>query len=98
MHRAQGEQRAARATVSDFIQRVGRAIAESIDTELERTGLDRGTAEAWGHALVGMVQVAGDWWLQEGRTSRTVFVEQLVALAWDGLSVLGGESQDPATQ
>lgn len=97
MHRALGEQRAARATVSDFILRVGRAVAETIDTELDRAGLERDAAQAWGHGLVGLVQVAGDWWLQEGSCPRAVFTEHLVALAWDGLSVLDGLPQDANT-
>lgn len=89
MHRALGEQREARATVSDFILRVGREVAAAVRGELRRQGLDEAPAEAWGHGLVGMVQVAGDWWLQEQPMTRQQFVDHLVALAWTGLSVLG---------
>lgn len=95
MHRALGEQQQAHATVSDFILRVGREVAVTIAEELDRIGLDRAPAQAWGHGLVGMVQVAGDWWLQQGTMSREEFVDHLVALAWDGLSVLGGSGDTP---
>ena len=27
---------------------------------------DRTRAYVWGHAIVGMVQTAGDWWLEQG--------------------------------
>lgn len=95
MHRALGEQQQARATVSDFILRVGRAVAAAIAVELERTGQSDAPAEAWGHGLVGMVQVAGDWWLQEGTMAREEFVDHLVALAWNGLAVLDEDAGGP---
>lgn len=94
MHRALGEQQQAYATVSDFILRVGREVAAAIATELDRIGVDQAPAQAWGHGLVGMVQVAGDWWLREGSVTREEFVDHLVALAWNGLSVLSASPDD----
>lgn len=97
MHRALGERREARATVSDFLLRVGREVAAAIGSELDRRGLDRAPADAWGHGLVGMVQVAGDWWVQEGTIAREAFVDHLVALAWNGLSVLADDAAAPGS-
>lgn len=88
MHRSLDDHSQARATVSDFILRVGREVAAAIATELNRSGSSPAPAEAWGHGLVGMVQVAGDWWLQESDLPREAFVDHLVTLAWDGLSLL----------
>ena len=96
MHRALGERDEARATVSDFVLRVGREVAAAIREELERRGMDVAPAEAWGHGIVGMVQVAGDWWLQQCAMPRQEFVDHLVALAWDGLSVVGEDEPDPS--
>lgn len=93
MHRALGERNEARATVSDFIVRMGREVATAISEELDRMGMDPTPAEPWGHGIVGMVQVAGDWWLQERPMPRQEFVDHLAELAWQGLSVL----QLPAT-
>ncbi|HVM00537.1 MAG TPA: TetR/AcrR family transcriptional regulator [Egibacteraceae bacterium] len=98
MHPALGEQQEARATVSDFVLRVGREVGAAIGEELERKGLDTAPAGAWGHGIVGMVQVAGDWWLREGTMPRAELVDHLSALAWHGLCVLGnGPGRDAAT-
>jgi hypothetical protein len=37
-------------------------------------------AGAWAHGIVGMVQAAGDWWLDTGRCSREQLVAELSAL------------------
>lgn len=88
MHCALGERNEAGATVSDFIVRVSREVAGALWEESDRVGADRAPAETWGYGLVGMVQVASDWWLKERTVSREEFVEHLVALAWHGLSAL----------
>ncbi|HVM14092.1 MAG TPA: TetR/AcrR family transcriptional regulator [Egibacteraceae bacterium] len=88
MHRALGERNEARTTVADFIVRMGREVAIAIGEELDRRGMDSDPAEAWGHGIVGMVQVASDWWLQERPMPREEFVDHLAGLAWQGLSVL----------
>lgn len=88
MHRALGERNEARAAVADLIVRMGREVAAAIGEEFARRGMDPAPAEAWGHGIVGMVQVAGDWWLQERPMPRKEFVDHLADLAWQGLSVL----------
>lgn len=88
MHCALGERNEATATVSDFIVRVSREVAAALWEESDRVGMDRGPAETWGYGLVGMVQVASDWWLRERTVPRDEFVDHLVALAWQGLSAL----------
>jgi AcrR family transcriptional regulator len=65
---------------------------ERIAVELERelrnrlTPLGPGEATVWAHALVGMAESAGEWWLDQDGMSREEIVEQLVTLLWDGLS------------
>lgn len=95
MHCAVGERDEARATVSEFIVRVSREVAGALWEECDRVGVDRAPAETWGYGLVGMVQVASDWWLQERPVSREDFVDHLAALAWRGLSVLDVASVSP---
>ena len=45
-------------------------------------------AELWGHAIVGMVHMAGDWWVDRRTFSREQVVGHLVDLLWDGLGSL----------
>lgn len=96
MHRRLADHAQAHATVSDFIVRVGREVGAAIAAELTRSGSSDAPAEAWGHGLVGMVQVAGDWWLQTSDLPREEFVDHLVTLAWSGLSLLETGTGDAA--
>jgi AcrR family transcriptional regulator len=59
--------------------------------ELEKTLRDRVTpgsggeaAGPWAHALVGMAEFAGEWWLHQERMSRPELVEYLATLLWTG--------------
>jgi len=59
--------------------------------ELENTLRDRispaGSGEAagpWAHALVGMTESAGEWWVHQNRMSRKELVEYLATLLWTG--------------
>lgn len=45
-----------------------------------------GPAEPWGHGVVGLVQAAGDWWLDRRAISRGQLTEQLTTLLWNGLA------------
>jgi len=58
----------------------GRLIGEA----LQHSGLDEAPAELWGHALVGYVRAAGEWWLDHPTISRPVLTEYLTALLWNG--------------
>lgn len=54
--------------------------------ELTKNGFDKGTAPLYAHALVGMVSLTGQWWLDAPkRPSREVVVAHLVNLSWNGL-------------
>lgn len=96
MHRALGERNEARATVSEFVLRIGQEVAGALEEEFDRLAMDRTPAAAWGHGIVGMVMVAGDWWLQEQEISREECVDHLAALVWQGLSVLDAGASDTA--
>jgi AcrR family transcriptional regulator len=85
MHRAVSERAEAQATVADFIRQLGTELAAVFGDELRNRGLDSGAAEPWARGIVGMVQVAGDWWMEDKTMSRESLVDYLVALLWDGL-------------
>ncbi|MGH4014100.1 MAG: TetR family transcriptional regulator [Pseudonocardiaceae bacterium] len=60
---------------------------------LRKLGMDPGGAETWAHAGVGMVQAAGDWWLQSRTLSREALRDYLLMMVWgalDGILRAGG--------
>lgn len=63
--------------------------AESILVEqFEARGFDPAMAPLYSRALVGMVALVGQWWLEAGVPGRDQVREHLVGLAWNGLSGL----------
>jgi len=92
-----------RATATEIVEDVRGQIAtllsQLIGARLRAAGQDSGGAEAWAHGLVGMVQSAGDWWLERRTMSRTDLTGYLTALIWNGvLGALGDQDQAPVLQ
>jgi AcrR family transcriptional regulator len=71
----------AHGQVQSFLRRFSELLALGIATEL---GLKPGSprAETWARGIVGMVQSAGDWWLQTGSPDRDAVVRELTDLLW----------------
>ena len=89
MQRALVEQPEAHSAVSAAIRRLGLEIA-AVLRETADLGRDAAvTAEALGHAVVGMVYVTGDWWLEEQRLSRDELADHLTRMLSSGLNGLG---------
>jgi AcrR family transcriptional regulator len=63
-------------------------IATIFRDRLRSLGLDPGGAETWAHAGVGMVQAAGDWWLQHRTLSREGLRDYLLMMAWGALDAI----------
>ncbi|WP_019633384.1 TetR family transcriptional regulator [Actinomadura atramentaria] len=83
MHRASAEDAATHSAMSTMIREVSRQLAEVLFTE--GAMLDQDRAYVWGHALVGMVQTAGDWWLDHPEVPRETVVDGLADLILGGL-------------
>ena len=84
LHRAALEEPAVHGQVTLFVRRLGDELAAGIAVEL---GLDdEQLAQAWGHAVVGMVQSAGDWWLERRTVSRDRLADQLTDLLMTGFA------------
>ncbi|TYB41906.1 TetR family transcriptional regulator [Actinomadura chibensis] len=83
MHRASAEDTATHSAMSTMIRDVGRELAEVMIAEGELA--DRTRAYVWGHAIIGMVQTAGDWWLDHAEVPRDAVVDGLVDLVLGGL-------------
>jgi AcrR family transcriptional regulator len=91
MHRALVEQPEAHTAVSQAIRRLGDEVGGALRDELELSGTAADAATALGHGIVGMVHVAGDWWLEHRSLSRDELAGALTALLVGGLLQL-----DPA--
>ena len=88
MHRASTEQPEAATAVSAAIRRLGLELATVIREELALEGQAAVAAEALAHGIVGMVQVAGDWWLESRALTREQLADQLALLLTGGLNRL----------
>jgi AcrR family transcriptional regulator len=86
VHRAQSERREVHDAIGAFVRELAQEVAAVTRRELEAGGDESGGdfAEALAFAVVGAVQMAGDWWLENRQIPRAQLVDQLVALVWDG--------------
>lgn len=90
MERAVVEHVEAHAAITHFIRQVGQAVAQVLDQQMRAAGSDLGAAEAWAYGVVGMVQLAGDWWLERRPMPRPRLVAHLTDLLWDGFAHQAG--------
>lgn len=72
--------------VDDAHEQIARMVATLLGERLREDGLDSGGAEVWAQGLVGMVQSAGDWWLERRTMSRAALTGYLTTIIWGGLS------------
>jgi AcrR family transcriptional regulator len=75
---------------------ISRALATIFAAQLRSLGLDPGGAQTWAHAGVGMVQAAGDWWLQDRTLSREQLRDYLLMMAWGSLDAILQAGGSPA--
>ncbi|MEU5882591.1 TetR/AcrR family transcriptional regulator [Spirillospora sp. NPDC047279] len=91
MHRASAEDAATHGAMSTMIRGLSRELAEVMIAEGELA--DRTRANVWAHAVIGMVQTAGDWWLDHvGEVPRETVVDSLADLILEGLPAAAGYS------
>lgn len=94
MHRAVTEDAAVAGQVSAFVTRMGDLVGNGIALELGLTGPEADTARTWGLGMVGMVQAAGDRWLERRTPTRRMLAEQLTALLWGAYATHPGAPVD----
>ncbi|WP_226363464.1 TetR/AcrR family transcriptional regulator [Pseudonocardia abyssalis] len=88
-----GEHTPGAEVVDDVRQTIASLLSSLIGVRLREADLDPGGAEAWAIGLVGMVQSAGDWWLERQTMSREAITDYLTTLIWGGVAgVLGDEN------
>jgi AcrR family transcriptional regulator len=75
----------------------GRLVAEQFAADMEHrlrdTDVPAGAPRTWGHALVGILHYASDWWTAEPTLTRAELVDQLMAMVWNGLANVGTEGR-----
>lgn len=79
--------------VTTNAQLISATLAAIFADRLRSLGMDPGGAETWAYAGVGMVQAAGDWWLERRALPREVLRDYLLMMAWgalDGILRTGG--------
>jgi AcrR family transcriptional regulator len=77
---------------------IANSVSQMIGTYVRTFGLDSGGVEVWSHGLVGMVQAAGDWWLDRQSMTRedvTTYQTRIIWYALDGFLRAGGIVLDP---
>lgn len=75
-------------SMSGVIAEIAAQVEGLLAKELGSRGYDRNIAPVMARALVGMVAMTGQWWLDVGKPSRKVVATHLVNLAWNGLKDL----------
>ena len=73
-------------TLAGFVRQVGQEVSVVLGERMRQLGADSGAAEPWAFGLVGMVHLAGDWWLERRSMPRSRLVDYLTALVWTGMS------------
>jgi AcrR family transcriptional regulator len=77
-------------TLPSVLDEIARAVEKLLLGELAQRGYDKKMAPVLARSLVGMIAVPGQWWIKGRRPRRPQLAEQIVNLAWNGLSRLEG--------
>ncbi len=64
---------------------VAEALAAVVGDRLRSMGMDSGGAHPWAYGVVGMVQLATHWWVDNRTMSAEALVDYLTMLVWGGL-------------
>ena len=76
------------SSFSTVLSDVAHQAEHILGDEFKRRSYDPRLAELYSQALVGMVAITGQWWLEARRPRKEVVAAHLVNLAWNGLSHL----------
>jgi AcrR family transcriptional regulator len=73
------------------------ALTTIFTDRLHQLGMDPGGAATWAHAGVGMVQAAGDWWLERRPLPREALRDYLLMMVWGALDGILKAGASPAS-
>jgi AcrR family transcriptional regulator len=77
-----------RGSYSSLIGEVARKVEHLLGEQFDHRGYDRQLAELYSQALVGMVALVGQWWLDRRSPDKHEVAAHLVNLAYNGLAHL----------
>ena len=77
-----------RGTLASVIGDIADQVEYILVEEFKNRGFDPKLAPIYSRALVGMVVLVGQWWMDVGKPDREVVAAHLVNLAWNGLKDL----------
>ena len=69
-----------------IVAAVGQRVALVLGEVLRANGRDSGAAEPWAFGIVGMVHLAGDWWVERRTMPRETLADYLTVLLFEGLA------------
>jgi AcrR family transcriptional regulator len=75
-------------TLASVIGDIATQVEYILRDEFELRGFNTKLSPLYSQALVGMVALVGQWWLDSGEPKKEVVAAHLVNLAWNGLSAL----------
>ncbi|MDX3658540.1 TetR/AcrR family transcriptional regulator [Streptomyces sp. ID05-26A] len=75
-------------TFSSLLNDIASQVEHVLALHFARQGYDRKLAALYAQALVGMVALTGQWWLEARKPKKDEVAAHLVNLAWNGLSAM----------
>lgn len=75
-------------TLASVIGDIASQVEFILKDEFRERGFNTKLAALYSQALVGMVALVGQWWLDAGEPKKKVVAAHLVNLAWNGLGAL----------
>jgi AcrR family transcriptional regulator len=78
----------ATGSFSSLLNDIASQVEDILGTQFKSRGYDRKLAALYSQALVGMVALTGQWWLDVRKPKKDEVAAHLVNLCWNGLSHL----------
>ncbi|GHH54548.1 TetR family transcriptional regulator [Lentzea cavernae] len=75
-------------TFSSLLNDIASQVEHILALHFAKQGYDRKLAPLYAQALVGMVALTGQWWLEARKPKKDEVAAHLVNLAWNGLSAM----------
>ncbi|MFC3898240.1 TetR family transcriptional regulator [Lentzea rhizosphaerae] len=75
-------------TFSSLLNDIASQVEHILGLHFAKQGYDRKLAALYAQALVGMVALTGQWWLEVRKPKKDEVAAHLVNLAWNGLSAM----------
>ena len=73
-------------TFSSLLNDIASQVEHILGVQFSKRGYDSKLAALYAQALVGMVALTGQWWLEARKPKKNEVAAHLVNLAWNGLS------------